>query len=228
MCGRYTIYQTKELANRYRVDDHDLDELLASLRANYNVAPGQTLPVVTQDEARHLKLYRWGFIPSWAKDKNIGYKMINSRAETVFEKPMWKGAVLKHRCLIPANGFYEWKGSGKDKRPYYIYPKDQELFSFAGITSGWTDRNTGEIIESFSILTTSPNKEMESIHDRMPVILKPSDEDRWLDPSQNTPESIADLLVPMKDDSLDMVEVSRDVNSVRNNDEHLIYPIEAQ
>lgn len=221
MCGRYTVYQTDKIKERF-----DVDSVPGDLRPNYNVAPGQDLPVVVEDKTRHLKVMRWGLIPFWAKDQKIGYKLINARSETIFEKPMWKGAVTKHRCLVPANGFYEWKKlDGKDKQPFYIRPKDQELFAFAGITSSWTDKETGEVIDSYSIITTSPNKEMRKIHDRMPVILKPSDESHWLDASLDKPEAIDDFLHPYKDGGLEMYEVSRDVNTPRNNSEELLYPV---
>lgn len=228
MCGRYVIYQTKELAKRFKVPDEELDQLLEDLRANYNVAPSQTLPVITQDETRHMKLMRWGLIPVWAKDEKIGFKMINARSETLFEKSTWKRPALKQRCLVPANGFYEWKKLDDGKRPFYIKPKDQELFSFAGVYDNWTSRETGEVVQSYSIVTTKPNKEMTAIHDRMPVILQPEQEAHWLDPSNDDPDSIADLLHPYEDNMLEMYEVSRDVGSVKNNSKELIYPISAQ
>ncbi len=228
MCGRYVIYQTKELAKRFQVPPDELDTLLEELRANYNVAPSQTLPVITQDDARHMKLMRWGLIPVWAKDEKIGFKMINARAETLFEKSTWKRPALKQRCLVPANGFYEWKKLDDGKRPFYIKPKDQELFSFAGVYDNWTSRETGEVVQSYSIVTTKPNKEMTAIHDRMPVILQPEQEAHWLDPSNDDPDSIADLLHPYEDNMLEMYEVSRDVGSVANNSKELIYPLPTQ
>lgn len=226
MCGRYTIYQTGELNTRYDVDDAQQDELLEDLKANYNVAPGQKLPVITRNSPNRLELMRWGLIPVWAKDEKIGYRMINARAETVFEKPSWKRPVLKQRCLVPANGFYEWKTSDEGRQPFFIRLKDVELFSFAGVYDQWTHKETGEVIRSYAIITTDANRDMQGIHGRMPVILKPDDEDRWLEPSNDTPESIADLLRPFEDGKLEYYEVSTDVNSPRNNDEHLIYPID--
>lgn len=226
MCGRYTIYQTGELNARYDVDDAEQDELLEDLKANYNVAPGQKLPVITRNSPNRLELMRWGLIPVWAKDEKIGYRMINARAETVFEKPSWKRPALKQRCLVPANGFYEWKTIDEGKQPFFIRLLDVELFSFAGLYDQWTHKETGEVIRSYAIITTDANRDMQGIHDRMPVILKPDDEDRWLEPSNDTPESIADLLRPFEDGKLEYYEVSTDVNSPRNNDEHLIYPID--
>lgn len=223
MCGRYTIFQTGELAKRYKLDDAELDEILKDIRARYNAAPSQNLPVVTKvDGKNHLGAMRWGMIPVWAKDEKVGYRMINARAESVFEKPSWKRPVLKQRCLVPSNGFYEWKTTDDGKQPFYIHPTDQELFSFAGIYDSWTHRGSGEVVESFSIITTSPNKEMQDIHDRMPVMLQPSDEDRWLEPSNDTPESIADLLGPYADGRLEIYPVSKDVGSVKNDNKTLI------
>lgn len=227
MCGRYVVYQTGELKSRFKVPDDEENELLEDLRANYNVAPAQNMPVVTQDDKRHLKLMRWGLIPGWSKDEKIGYKLINARAETIFEKPMWKNAALKYRCLVPANGFYEWKAEADGKHPFFIHPKDQELFSFAGLCSKWTDKATGEVVDSYSIITTTPNKEMESIHNRMPVILKANQEDDWLEPTHSDEDLLKEFLRPYGDGKLEMVEVGRDVNSVKNNEKKLIYPIDA-
>ncbi len=224
MCGRYTIFQTGELARRFKVSDQELDELLEHLRERYNAAPGQNLPVVIKaEDKRHLMPMRWGLIPVWAKDVSIGYKLINARSESVFEKNTWKRPVLHARCLVPSNGFYEWKKDGSKKQPYFIRPKDSDLFAMAGVYSQWTDKATGEVIESFSILTTTPNKEMSDLHDRMPVILKPDDEERWLEPSNETPESIADLLKPYDDDGLEIYPVSSEVGNSRNEGEKLIH-----
>lgn len=228
MCGRYTIYQTGELKSRYQITGSEQDELLSRLRANYNVAPGQKLPVITRHSPNRIEIMRWGLIPVWAKDERIGYKMINARAETVFEKSTWKRPILTNRCLVPANGFYEWQTTDDGKQPFFIRLRNIELFSFAGIYDRWTHKETGEVIHSYSILTTDANREMQGIHDRMPVILKPEEEDRWLEPSNDTPESIADLLKPFEDGMLEAYEVSTDVNSPRHNDESLIYPINHQ
>jgi putative SOS response-associated peptidase YedK len=169
---------------------------------------------------------RWGLIPSWAKDINIGYKLINARAESLFDKPMWRNSIEHYRCLVPAKGFYEWKvlPDGKSKQPFYIRPKDQDIFSFAGLWSTYKDAE-GHEIKSFSIITTSPNKEMAEVHNRMPVILKPSDETQWLEPSLKSKEAISTFLNSCEDDKLDLYMVSPDVNSPRNNDKHLVYQL---
>lgn len=222
MCGRYTLFNTSSLKKRF-----NLATKIDKLRANYNVAPGQFMPVVIDlDGKREIEIMKWGLVPVWAKDISIGYKLINARAETVFDKPMWKGSVMHHRCLVPSNGFYEWKATNeKTKQPYFIKPKDQELFSFAGVFSAWKDAEGKELF-TFSIITTEPNKEMENIHNRMPAILHPEDEDKWLKPSSETRDDIEPLLRPLEDGSLEMYAVSRDVNSPKNNEESLIYHLD--
>jgi len=215
MCGRYTLHTTDELEDRYRVEVSD------AIRANYNVAPSQTMPVITEDG---LHMMRWGLIPKWAKDEKIGYKLINARSETVFEKPMWKGIIKQRRCLIPANGFYEWQKNGKEKQPFYIHLPDDSVFSFAGLWETW--EHDGKSWETYSILTTTPNNEMESIHDRMPVILHKDDEAHWL--AADTQEDIEVLLRPYTDGKLETYEVSSDVNTIKVNNETLIGPMNSK
>jgi putative SOS response-associated peptidase YedK len=200
------------------------------IQENFNVAPGQIMPVITVDESGQprLELMQWGLIPAWAKDPSIGYKLINARDDTIFEKPMWRGLVLKKRALIPADGFYEWKrlpGDGKErKQPFYIHPKHVDVFSFAGVWETWKDIE-GKELKTYSIITTEPNEEMSSVHNRMPVILHPEDEASWLEPSKVKREEIEPFLHPYEDNGLEMYEVSKDVNSAANNDEHLIYAL---
>lgn len=166
---------------------------------------------------------RWGLIPFWAKDPKIGYKMINARAETVNEKPSFKHSLKNKRCIVPASGFYEWLKSEKQKIPFYIKPKDQEYFSFAGLYDVWKDAE-GKEIKSYTIITTTPNIKMAKIHDRMPVILKVADEDKWLD--QNTDiDELLKLLKPYPDSEMEIYSVSDLVNSPRNDNKDLIKPI---
>lgn len=226
MCGRYTLVHTDELADRF-----DLDTIPDGLKENYNVAPGQRMPVIIEDEdGRKAEVMMWGLVPSWSKDPKIGYKLINARAESVFDKPIWRTAVKKRRCLIPADGFYEWDkiigGKKVQKVPYYFFPKDKGLFAFAGIWESYKDVE-GLEWHTYSIITTEANKEMAAIHDRMPVILHQEDEASWLEPSQDR-GAIEALLRPYEDDGLDMYKVSSDVNATRNNDNHLILPTNSQ
>lgn len=212
MCGRYVVYDTDNIEDRFNVD------LVDDLAPNYNVAPGQTMPVITRDG---LVLMRWGLIPRWAKDEKIGYKMINARSESVFEKPTWKGLIKSKKCLIPVNGFYEWQKTADGKQPFYIHPKDKGLMAFAGLWETWT--HEGKDWHTYTILTTSPNKEMGSIHDRMPVILHREDESQWL--NADTQGDIEALLRPIEDGSLEMYEVSKEVNTARTNEKSLLEPV---
>lgn len=212
----------------YLADRFHLATTPKDVQANYNTAPGQIMPVVTQDEKgkRHLEQMKWGLIPGWSKDPRIGYKLINARAESIFDKPMWRNVVLRKRALIPASGFYEWKKEERadkpHKQPFYIHPKQIELFSFAGVWEVWHDAE-GMEWKTYSIITTEPNNEMASIHDRMPVILHPEDEDAWLSlPAERG--AIEPLLHPFEDGGLETYEVSDEVNSPKNNDAILMQP----
>jgi putative SOS response-associated peptidase YedK len=229
MCGRYTLHtKTDEIAKRF-----DLKTVPKDIPENFNVAPGQIMPVITEDEGgRKLELMKWGLVPFWAKDPRIGYKLINARDDTIFVRPMWRTAVLKRRALIPADGFYEWKkfedeDSKERKQPFYIRPKHEDLFAFAGVWETWQDAE-GQKLKTYSIITTDPNKEMSSVHNRMPVILHQDDEASWLEPSKATREEVEPFLHPYEDNGLEMYEVSSDVNVTRNNDRKLIYPLNSQ
>ncbi len=229
MCGRYTLHQKRaDIAKRY-----NLASVPDDISENYNVAPGQYMPVVMQepDGGRKLELMKWGLIPAWAKDPKIGYKLINARDDTIFEKPIWRSLILKKRVLIPADGFYEWKrqseGAKELKRPFYIHPKQLNLFSFAGVWESWKDVE-GKEWKTYSIITTEPNNEMAEVHNRMPVILHPEDESKWLDSSRQDRASIEPLLRPYEDNGLEMFEVSKEVNFTGNNDGRLIAPINSR
>ncbi len=228
MCGRYTLLSQADKLKKH----YNLAKLPKDIRQNFNVAPGQILPVVHADEQGKpvLEMMKWGFIPVWAKDPNMGYKLINARDDGIFDKPMWRNVIKKKRCLIPANGFYEWqrpKSTKEQKQPFYIHPKQLDLFSFAGVWETWKDVE-GKLWKTYSIITTEPNKEMAKVHNRMPVILHPEDEASWLEPSHTDRSDIEPLLRPWEDNGLEMFEVSRDVNATKNNDKHLIYPLSTQ
>jgi putative SOS response-associated peptidase YedK len=224
MCGRYALYETDRLTDRFVADDMTGG---AIVHKNYNVAPEQTMPVIIKDETgRHLDLMRWG-IPRFI-GKNVRKELINTRSESAFT-PFWRKLVSTRRILVPANGFYEWQRRPEGpKQPYLIRPKAEGLFAFAGIWSIWQDE-AGQDWRAYSIMTTEANEEMASIHNRMPVILHEKDESAWLDPAHdNDIEAIGSLLRPYEDDGLDMYEVSRDVNVARNNYDRLIYPLNSQ
>jgi len=225
-CGRYVLQvKAKDLAKRYNLAN------VPDIRENYNVAPGQILPIITEDEdgKRNLELMKWGLIPVWAKDPNIGYKLINARDDTIFEKNTWRSLILKKRAIIPATGFYEWKKppeGSKEKQPFYIHPRQLDIFSFAGVWGAWKDVE-GKEWKTYSIITTEPNKEMSSVHNRMPVILHQEDEASWLEPSKVTRDDIEPLLRPFEDGGLEMYRVSDEVNKPANNYKELIVPLAA-
>jgi len=223
MCGRYTLYDTKDLGKRFGLEHQQ--QFMS--KDNYNVAPRQWLPVIFEDEemGRIAEPMQWGYIPMWSKDPTKGPRPINTKSETAFESRMWIGSMRHHRCLIPARGFYEWKQvNEKMKVPYFIHPKDQLLFSFAGLYSIWNDVE-GRPLYSFSILTTRPNEEMKAIHDRMPVILHPDQEATWLDRHIDEREQLEPMLEPYTDGCLELYRVSDEVNSPRNNDSHLVQAV---
>ena len=198
-----------------------------NLRPNYNTAPGQDIVVVLmQPYGRDLQLMRWGLIPSWAKDPAVGFRMINARSETAAEKPSFRSAFRRRRCLIPADGFYEWqKTTAGSKQPYLISCTDQPVMAFAGLWETWDDPG-GDELNSTTILTTAANPFMAQVHDRMPVILadRPA-EARWLDPDSD-PRSLDELLVAYPAQRMQMHPVSTDVNSARNNHPGLLEEID--
>lgn len=221
MCGRYTLTkQSGDIAKRY-----NLAKVPHEIRPNYNAVPSQVMPVITKDDEGkpHLELMRWGIHRMVGPDKEK--EIINTRADKAFGG-FWKRTVLNRRCLIPATGFYEWK-SGKDgKIPFYIHPKDLDLYSFAGIWDTWKN-DKGQEIKVYSIMTTEPNKEMQAVHNREPVILHKEDESSWIESSNDTPEALESLLFPSEDDRFEIYKVSRDVNNPRNNNEALLKPVVA-
>ncbi|TAH32960.1 SOS response-associated peptidase [Candidatus Saccharibacteria bacterium] len=222
MCGRYLLDEADQIALRFHVEDWDE----AELKPNYNVAPTQVMPVVTQDDdgKRHLEMMKWGIPRILGKD--LVKELINTRADKAFGG-FWRKTVCNRRCLIPANGFYEWKGQAGNKTPFFIHPKFEKLYAFAGIWDTWKS-DDGHEIKVYSIMTTEPNKEMKSIHNRAPVMLHREDEASWLEPSNDKQEVLEKLLFPLEDNSLEIYEVSRDVNVVRNNIAKLFLPINSQ
>ncbi len=219
MCGRYTLVTpAKKLAEEFSLDASSVD-----LPPNYNVAPTQGVAaVLSEGGERRLEILRWGLIPPWADDPQIGSRMVNARAETAPEKPSFRRAFRERRCLIPSDGFYEWKRTNGSKQPYYIHMKDERPFAFAGLWESWND-NGGPAIRSCTILTTGPNALVAGVHDRMPVILPAGFYDAWLDPEAERDE-LAALLAPYPEDEMEAYPVSRFVNSPSNNDPRCIEP----
>jgi len=217
MCGRYTLRTPVEtLAEEFGISDP-----LPEIPTRYNIAPTQEVAaVLEEDEERKLEMLRWGLIPSWADDPAVGNRMINARSETAAEKPSFRTAFRKRRCLILADGFYEWQKTNGGKQPYYIRMEDGSPFAFAGLWESW-DKYGGEI-RSCTILTTDANEMVREVHHRMPVILPPETYDLWLDPDMQETEPLLDLLRPYPDDGMEAYPVSRFVNSPSNDDERCV------
>ncbi|ODN70952.1 SOS response-associated peptidase [Methylobrevis pamukkalensis] len=191
----------------------------------YNIAPTQPIAVVRFGrDGRHFHLMRWGLIPGWVTDTAKFPLLINARSETAVEKPAFRNAMRHRRCLIPASGFYEWRRVGNEKQPFLIRPRDGSLLAFAGLFELYADA-AGNEIDTAAILTTSANRLMAPIHDRMPVVLAEKDFSAWLDTDRNEPRHVADLMRPAADDLLEAVPVSARVNAVRNDDVGLLEPL---
>ncbi|KKO52162.1 SOS response-associated peptidase [Paenibacillus sp. DMB20] len=213
MCGRFTLTVTwEELMNRFLIDPESLSPFHVP---RYNIAPTQMVAAVIHDGARRrIGQLRWGLVPSWARDASGAAKMMNARSETLEEKPAYKTPFLRKRCLIPADGFYEWKRADKVKIPYRIGRKDGKVFSMAGLYDIWTAPD-GSRLSTCTVITTRPNRLMEEIHDRMPVILSPENEEAWLSRSTGR-ETLRQLLLPYPEDGMKAVRVGTLVNSVKN------------
>ena len=222
MCGRFTQTAAPEVI----AEHFQLDEPLL-FKPRYNIAPSQQVAAIrlNPDAAkRECILLRWGLIPSWAKDAKIGNQCINAKAETVAEKPSFRSAFKKRRCLVIADGFYEWRVEGKQKQPMWIGMKSKRPFAFAGLWEHWKLAE-GEPIESCTIITTEPNKLMQNIHNRMPVILNPQDYDLWLDPTMQQEETVNRLLRPFISDELVAYPVSTLVNNPRHDAPQCLEPV---
>ena len=222
MCGRYTLIQTEGLHERF-----DTENKVTDLRPNYNAAPTQLMPVITRNSPNKLEVMKWGLLPVWAKDSKIAYSTFNARMESVAEKATYKASFRHHRCLVPCDGFYEWKKEGTTKQPYYIRLKSQETFAFAGLYNIWQDSNGNEL-PTYTIITTQPNSLMEGIHDRMPCILKKDDEATWIDPTQRTDTELLRYLSPFDADLMEAYLVSKEVNKATINGKELILPLNSK
>ena len=208
MCGRFTLNVTPNKIKEY----FDLTGGL-NFSPSWNIAPTTPIHsiVADEDENRHLKLMYWGLIPSWAKDKTIGNRLINARGETVAEKPSFRAAFKRRRCLIPASGFYEWKAENDKKQPWYISLRSGELMAFAGLWETWTPKE-GDVVESCCIITTQANSFMEPIHDRMPVILNSEQWTIWLSQQEHSPDKLLSLISSQEEKSMQAWPVTRELN----------------
>jgi putative SOS response-associated peptidase YedK len=221
MCGRFTFQPTEAFYRRFQISNH-----LDSLVPRYNIAPGQMVPVIIAQSPRRIMLMRWGLIPHWAKDPKTAYKMIDARVETLTQRPAFRGLLSHNRCLVPASGFYEWQGEGRDKTPYYIYPEDQQYLAFAGLYDVWIN-SQGEELSTFTIITTEANDFMARLHTRMPVIMARELEDTWLDPELTKAQDVLDVLSRTTDLDLDAYRVSRMVNKPSVDSHALIQRVES-
>lgn len=224
MCGRYALYAPASHLQRHF--EASTDELPGDLSPRYNAAPMQWLPVVRQRPTgeRVVHLLRWGLVPSWSRDESIATKLINARGETLAEKASFRAAYKSRRCIVPASGFYEWKREGKEKQPYYIHPADGELFGLAGLWERWSPGDGGDCVDTFTVVTTDANGTMKPLHNRMPVLLAPSDYAAWLTKGTDT-ELLAGLVVPCPDAMVKVYPVSKAVGSVANEGPGLIEPL---
>ncbi len=239
MCGRYVqVSSPTLLAERFDVDEIAIDE---APEPSYNVAPRAEVLTIrehrrAEPEAdapaapRVLEQMRWGLVPSWAKDPKIGDRLINARAESVAEKPAFKAAFLKRRCLLPADGFYEWQAVAgrKQKQPMFVHRRDGEPIAFAGLWEAWRDQPESPWLITCAIVTTRANATMAPVHDRMPVMLPETAWDTWLDPCVAECARLAALLVPPPDDLLELWPVSTQVNSASNNGPELAARVEPE
>jgi len=225
MCGRYSLTTAPEALRRL----FDFDTT-PNLEPRYNIAPTQSVPVLRATDGgtgRELAMLNWGLIPSWAKESSVGSKMINARSETVAEKPSFRDAFRQRRCLVPADGFYEWRREGEVKQPFRIGMKGGKPFAFAGLWERWEGTGDETVVETFTILTTEANRKLRPIHHRMPVILEPESYGTWLDARPDNTKQTLSILKPFPDEPMAFYRVSTRVNSPRNDDSDCVKPISA-
>ena len=224
MCGRFRLSRRKQIIEeQFEAQPWDDD-----WSPRYNIAPTQPVPVIRQhpkQPVRELSLMRWGLIPSWAKDTSGAARMINARSETASTKPAFRDPLKFRRCLIPADGFYEWQRRGSAKQPFCFEVGDGGLFAFAGLWERWCDPS-GQWVKSCSILTTTPNAVTSAVHDRMPVILRKDDYDMWLDPGMTDVQVVSELLTPYDARLMRSYPISTRINHVANDDEECSRPVE--
>lgn len=220
MCGRFVFYSDPQFMR----EQYGFDEGPIEFRPQYNIAPTQQVVTVTNNGTRRAELMRWGLVPFWAKDLKIGYRMINAVGERLATKPAFRAAFKKRRCLILADGFFEWRKDGKSKIPTYIFLKSREPFAFAGLWETWKSPE-GETVKSCTIVTTRPNEFIDPIHNRMPVILSSETQALWIDPLTEDPNNLQPLLAPSPAEQMESYEVSSFVNSPHNQGPECIKPL---
>jgi putative SOS response-associated peptidase YedK len=220
MCGRFTLDPTAAFYDRFQIENR-----LEDLRPRYNIAPGQMVPVIIAQSPNRVMLMRWGLIPHWAKDEKSSFKMINARVESLTQRAAYRGLLAANRCLVPANGFYEWKSAERAKLPYYIHPRSGSYVAFAGLYDVWS-RADGQPLYSFTIITKPAEGVVASLHDRMPVMVAREVEDEWLDPQRRHPQQVLSLLAQRPETELVAYPVSRQVHKPGIDGKELIRPVE--
>ena len=228
ICGRYVLKSApRAIRAQFDIVDEHWGETSRreEWRPRFNLAPSQVAPVVRLIEGkRHIDLLRWGLIPSWAEDPSISMKLINARSETAATKPAFRAAFRSHRCIVPADGFYEWQHLASGKQPFYIHRKDGQLLAMAGLWEHWTPPGTQDSVQTFTILTTEANDWMRQIHDRMPLALEGDEVGTWLNPETKT-EDLQRLMRPLGEDQLAAYPVSKAVGNVHHDQPALVEPI---
>jgi putative SOS response-associated peptidase YedK len=219
MCGRYSLIFIDDLGNRFRV----FNPMIGS-RSRFNIAPGSEMPVIVREEKNELIMMKWGLVPHWTQDIQTAKRPINARAETLSEKPSFYELLKNRRCLVPASGFFEWKREGKRKIPFYFHLPENPLFAFAGLYDRWTGSD-GNCLCTYTIITTEPNELAAKIHNRMPSILLPEHEDRWLSKTLTNAGDLKKLLAPFPAKNMEMYPVSPLVNTPEADDERIIRPL---
>jgi len=223
MCGRYAFFSPAEAVKRvFALDD------VPALEPRYNIAPTQDVAAVRTGEegARAFSMLHWGLVPKWAKERAIGNRMINARSETLAAKPSFREAFRKRRCLVLADGWYEWQVAAGGKQPWFIRRKDARPFAFAGLWERWKDPATGSMLESCTIVTTNAAESIKKIHERMPVVLEETDWDRWTDTAFSDTGVLSELLKPGDPKTLEAWPVSREVNAPKNQGPELIASVD--
>jgi len=219
MCGRYSLIFIDDLGNRFRV----FNPMIGS-RSRFNIAPGNEMPVIVREEKNELVMMKWGLVPRWTENINTAKRPINARAETVSEKSSFTDLLKNRRCLVPASGFFEWKKVGSKKIPFYVHLPKNPLFAFAGLCDQWAGPD-GNPLRTYTIITTEPNELVAKIHNRMPSILMPEREDRWLSKTPLSPGDLKEILAPFPAGNMSMYPVSSLVNTPDTDDERVIRPL---
>jgi putative SOS response-associated peptidase YedK len=219
MCGRYSLVCIDDLGNRFRVHNP-----MIGARSRFNIAPGNEMPVIVRKEKDEIALMRWGLVPHGTCDLKATPKPINARAETLAERPLFQSLLKTGRCLVPASGFYEWKNEGKRKVPFYFTVPDSPLFAFAGLYDTWKNPYGGSLT-TFTIITCEPNTLVAGVHNRMPVILSPENEERWLSFDPRAPRELVEILAPFPAPAMVKIPVADLVNNPALDDERLVQPL---